>query len=167
MHVGIQQFNLSHLPFYSYRLAMPLNLEKIAATGYDGIDISGTHGPSVDDARVARADAEHGRAASPSKPSSPMRISPTRSLPTRRSTSRDRSKPLVVFHMILPSALKLGGGWSPISKTRLPKPRNVQLAVDGVWAGWLTDTPERFLELHDEQHVLWVNHPCYLTLLGF
>ena len=42
------------LAFYTYsytdRLEMPLEpaLEKIAATGYDGIDISGIHGPSAD-----------------------------------------------------------------------------------------------------------------------
>ena len=41
------------LAFYTYssdRLAMPLEptLGKIAATGYDGIDISGTHGPAAD-----------------------------------------------------------------------------------------------------------------------
>ena len=42
------------LAFYTYsytdRLDMPIEpaLEKIAATGYDGIDISGTHGPSAD-----------------------------------------------------------------------------------------------------------------------
>ena len=42
------------LAFYTYsytdRLGMPLEpaLEKIAAAGYDGIDISGTHGPSAD-----------------------------------------------------------------------------------------------------------------------
>ena len=42
------------LAFYTYSYTDRLNmriepaLEKIAATGYDGIDISGTHGPSAD-----------------------------------------------------------------------------------------------------------------------
>ena len=42
------------LAFYTYsytdRLGMPLELalEKLAVAGYDGIDISGTHGPSAD-----------------------------------------------------------------------------------------------------------------------
>ena len=42
------------LAFYTYsytdklEMAIEPALEKIAATGYDGIDISGTHGPSAD-----------------------------------------------------------------------------------------------------------------------
>ena len=182
------------LAFYTYsytdRLAMPLGpaLETIAATGYDGIDISGTHGPSVDPRSVTSELRAQTR-------STAERLGLTIEavithanladslLPTRRSTSRDRSIwPWMSAHRsssstwagpkaILPSALKLGGGWSPISKTHLPTRclATCSLAVDGVWAGWLADTPERFLELHDEvgSASFGVNFdPCYLTLLA-
>lgn len=177
------------LAFYTYsytdRLAMPLEptLEKIAATGYDGIDISGTHGPSADPRSVTpqlraqtRGIAErlgltieavitHANLADSLFTDEPLDLKGSVDLAV------DVGAPLVVFHMGGP---KRAETWQRVvaylqDALAYAEPRNVQLAVDGVWAGWLTDSPESFLELHDAvgSASFGVNFdPCYLTLLG-
>ena len=163
------------LAFYTYsytdRLEMPLEpaLEKIAATGYDGIDISGTHGPSADPRSVTpelraqtRSIAErlgltieavitHANLADSLFTDEPLDLKGSVDLAV------DVGAPLVVFHMGGPKddAAQRAEAWRRVvaylqDALAYAEPRNVQLAVDGVWAGWLTDTPERFLELHDE-----------------
>ena len=182
------------LAFYTYsytdRLEMPLEpaLEKIAATGYDGIDISGTHGPSADPRSVTpelraqtRSIAErlgltieavitHANLADSLFTDEPLDLKGSVDLAV------DVGAPLVVFHMGGPKddAAQRAEAWRRVvaylqDALAYAEPRNVQLAVDGVWAGWLTDTPERFLELHDEvgSASFGINFdPCYLTLLG-
>ena len=182
------------LAFYTYsytdRLAMPLEpaLEKIAATGYDGIDISGTHGPSADPRSVTpelrsqtRSTAErlgltieavitHANLANSLFTDEPLDLKGSVDLAV------DVGAPLVVFHMGGPKDddAQRAEAWRRVvaylqDALAYAEPRNVQLAVDGVWAGWLTDTPERFLELHDEvgSASFGINFdPCYLTLLG-
>ena len=131
------------LAFYTYsytdRLEMPLEpaLEKIAATGYDGIDISGTHGPSADPRSVTpelraqtrsiadrlgltiEAVITHANLANSLFTDEPLDLKGSVDLAV------DVGAPLVVFHMAVPrtttpSEPKLGDEWSPIFKTRLP-----------------------------------------------
>ena len=182
------------LAFYTYsytdRLGMPLEpaLEKIAAAGYDGIDISGTHGPSADPRSVTpelraqtRSTAErlgltieavitHANLADSLFTDQPLDLKGSVDLAV------DVGAPLVVFHMGGPKddAARRAEAWRRVvahlqDALAYAEPRKVRLAVDGVWAGWLTDTPERFLEMHDEvgSASFGVNFdPCYLTLLG-
>ena len=182
------------LAFYTYsytdRLEMPLEptLEKIAATGYDGIDISGTHGPSADPRSVTpelrvqtRSIAErlgltieavitHANLANSLFTDEPLNLKGSVDLAV------DVGAPLVVFHMGGPKddAAQRTEAWRRVvaylqDALAYAELRSVQLVVDGVWAGWLTDTPERFLELHDEvgSASFGINFdPCYLTLLG-
>ena len=182
------------LAFYTYsytdRLEMPLEpaLEKIAATGYDGIDISGTHGPSADPRSVTpelraqtrsiadrlgltiEAVITHANLANSLFTDEPLDLKGSVDLAV------DVGAPLVVFHMGGPKddAAQRAEAWRRVvaylqDALAYAEPRNVQLAVDGVWADWLTDTPERFLELHGEvgSASFGINFdPCYLTLLG-
>ncbi len=182
------------LAFYTYsytdRLEMSLGpvLKKIAATGYDGIDISGTHGPSADPRSVTlelrtqtRSAAErlgltieavitHANLADSLFTDEPLDLKGSVDLAV------EVGAPLVVFHMGGPKddAAQHTEAWQRVvaylqDALAYAEPRNVQLAVDGVWAGWLTDSPERFLELHDEvgSASFGVNFdPCYLSLLG-
>ncbi len=85
--------------------------------------------------------------------------------------------PLVVFHMGGPTSDAANGDevWQRVVdylRTSLDyaAAREIKLAVDGVWKGWLTETPESFLQLHDDSGThpyFGVNFdPCYLMLLG-
>jgi len=179
------------LAFYTYsytdRLGMPLEpaLEKIAAAGYDGIDISGTHGPSADPLSVTSGLRRRTRAAAARLG---LRIEAiithanlTDSLFTEAPLDLKGSvdlavevgAPLVVFHM---GAAAGGAGetWRRVVEflrdaADYAAPRGVRLAVDGVWKDWIVESPEDFLRLHDEvgSQALGVNFdPCYLTLLG-
>jgi len=181
------------LAFYTYsytdRLDMAIEpaLEKIAATGYDGIDISGTHGPSADPHSVTpklreltRATADrlglrieaiitHTALADSLFTDEPLDLKGSLDL------AADTGAPLVVFHMGGPSENeKRAAAWQRVvdylkDALDYAAPRNLKLAVDGIWYGWLTDTPESFLQLHDEvgDSAFGINFdPCYLTLLG-
>ena len=182
------------LAFYTYsytdRLEMPLEpaLEKIAATGYAGIDISGTHGKSADPGSVTpdlrkrtretaarlnltiEAIITHATLADSLFTNTPLDLDGSVDL------AADVGAPLVVFHMGGPKEdeARRAEAWPRVVdylKARLvyAEERNVKLAVDGIWKDWLVETPESFLELHAEiGHPLFgINYdPCYLTLLG-
>ena len=145
------------LAFYTYsytdRLSMPLGpaLEKIAATGYDGIDISGTHGPSADPRSVTpelraqtRSTAErlgltieavitHANLADSLFTDEPLDLKGSVDLAV------DVGAPLVVFHMGGPKgdSGQRAEAWRRVvaylqDALAYAEPRNVQLAVDGV-----------------------------------
>lgn len=182
------------LAFYTYsytdRLEMPVQpaLEKIAATGYEGIDISGTHGPSADprsvtpELRALTRDAAaqlglhieaiitHATLADSLFTDTPLDLKGSVDLAVEVEC------PVVVFHMGGPTQdeVQRAAAWHKTvaclkEALDYATPRNVKLAVDGVWYGWLTDTPETFLRMHDEvgSPSFGINFdPCYLTLLG-
>jgi len=182
------------LAFYTYsytdRLEMPIEpaLEKIAATGYDSIDISGTHGSSADPhsvtpelRRLTRATAErlglkieaiitHGSLTDSLFSDAPLDLKRSVDLAV------DVGAPLVVFHMGGPAddEAKRQEAWKRVvdyvgEALHYAAPHQVKLAVDGVWTGWIVETPESFLQLHEEigSSSFGVNFdPCYLTLLG-
>ena len=182
------------LAFYTYsytdRLEMPIEpaLKKIADTGYDGIDISGTHGSSADPLSVTptlrqltRGTAErlgleieaiitHAALADSLFTDAPLDLKGSVDLAV------DVGAPLVVFHMGGPKEDEALRGEA---RTRVvdylkdalvyAAPRGVKLAVDGVWKDWIAETPESFLRLHDDigSPSFGINFdPCYLMLLG-
>ena len=182
------------LAFYTYsytdRLEMPIEpaLEKIAATGYDSIDISGTHGNSADPRSVTpelrqltRRTAEglalkieaiitHGALTDSLFGEEPLDLKGSVDLAV------DVGAPLVVFHMGGPAddEQRRAEAWKRVvdyvgDALHYAEPHQVKLAVDGVWKGWIVDTPESFLQLHEEigSPLFGINFdPCYLTLLG-
>lgn len=181
------------LAFYTYsytdRLEMPLEpaLEKIAATGYDGIDISGTHGTSADPHSVTPDLRERTKATADRLGLSIEAIITHATLADSLFTDApldldgsidlavDVGAPLVVFHMGGPTEdeAKRTEAWGRVVETlkrslEYAEPKGVKLAVDGVWKDWLVETPESFLQLHEEiAHPLFgINFdPCYLMLL--
>ncbi len=182
------------LAFYTYsytdRLEMPVGpvLEKIAATGYDGIDISGTHGPSADPNSVTAEMREltrrtsarlgfkieaiitHANLADSLFTATPLDLKGSVDLAV------EVNAPVVVFHMGGPQddEAQRHEAWRRVvdylkEALDYAMPRKVKLAVDGVWHGWLTDTPAAFLHMHDEvgSPSFGINFdPCYLQLLG-
>lgn len=183
------------LSFYTYsytdRLKMPIpkTLERIARTGYSGIDISGTNGPSADprsfDAarrKLTRSTAERLK----------LRVEAVITHAQLTDTLADpKQKPLdlvgtvdlaadvgaevVTFHM--------GGyheGHSRDKEWRSAvdaikraadhgQRKHVQLAVDGIWPKWIDDTPQALQKLFEDvgSDNFGVNFdPCYLTLIG-
>jgi sugar phosphate isomerase/epimerase len=182
------------LAFYTYsytdRLNMPMvpALEKIAATGYDSIDISGTHGKSADPHSVTpelreqtRSTAErlglkieaiitHATLADSLFTDTPLDLEGSVDLAV------DVGAPLVVFHMGGPKndeAKRADAMKRVIDYLKgaldYAEQNDVALAVDGVWKDWLVETPESFLKLHDDigSRSFGINFdPCYLVLLG-
>lgn len=182
------------LAFYTYsytdRLGMPIEpaLERIAATGYDGVDVSGTHGDSDNPLSVTREMREQTRQAAERLGLTIEAVithaTLTDSLLTDHPLDLDGSvdlavelgAPLVVFHMGGPAMgdTRHAATWRRVvdylrQALDYAMGRNVKLAVDGVWYGWIADTPEAFLELHEEigSGFFGINYdPCYLALLG-
>ena len=146
------------LAFYTYsytdRLQMPLEpaLERIAEAGYDGIDISGTHGPSDDPASVTpdlrrrtRTAAErlglrveavvtHATLVDSLWTDAPLDLTGTVDL------AADVGAPVVVFHMggAGDAAGRQQQAWRRVVdalKRSLyhAESRGVRIAVDGVW----------------------------------
>jgi protein FrlC len=182
------------LAFYTYsytdRLEMPIEpaLERIAETGYDGIDISGTDGSSADPLSVTpalrqltRRTAErlgleieaiitHAALADSLFSDAPLDLKGSVDL------AADVGAPLVVFHMGAPQedGAQHVEAWKRVvdylkDALEYAAPREVKLAVDGVWKDWLAETPESFLRLHDDigSPSFGINFdPCYLMLLG-
>ena len=181
------------LAFYTYsytdRLEMAIEpvLERIAETGYDGIDISGTHGSSADPLSVTpalrqltRGTADrlgleieaiitHATLADSLFTDAPLDLKGSVDLAV------DVGAPVVVFHMGGPREEgRRAEAWTRVVdylKDALvyAAPREVKLAVDGVWKDWLAETPESFLRLHDDigSPSFGINFdPCYLMLLG-
>ncbi len=183
------------LAFYTYsytdRLDMPIPacLERIAKTGYSGIDVSGTYGKSDDpksyDAnrrRLMRGTAErldlkieavitHAQLTDTLADSK----RPTLDLKGSIDLADDLGAPAVTFHM--------GGYHEGISRedewkrtARVIREaaiygemKHVALAVDGIWPKWIDDSPDALQRLFDDVDSpnFGVNFdPCYLTLIG-
>ncbi|MCC6446897.1 MAG: sugar phosphate isomerase/epimerase [Armatimonadetes bacterium] len=180
--------------FYTYsytdRLQMSLEpvLERIAAAGYQGIDISATHGDSSDPRsvspslrRLTRETAErlglrveavvtHATLADSLMEGSPLDLAGTVDLAV------DVGAPLALFHMGGPGddPEKRGAAWAKTvaflrKACACAESRNIRLAVDSIWPTWIVDTPEAMLRLFEEvgSPALGVNFdPSYLTLMG-
>ncbi len=183
------------LGFYTYsytdRLKLPVVdcLQRIARTGYSGIDVSGTNGPSVDPKsvtselrRLTRQTAErlHLRieavithhqladAISGSK-RGPLDLAGTVDLAV------DLGAPLITFHMGgYPRDVPRDIFWRRIVSTirqvaDYGAARHVAVAVDGIWPPWVDDSPDTLERLfHDvDSPNFGVNlDPSYLTLMG-
>jgi len=163
-------------------------LQQIADTGYDGVDISGTHGKSADPRSVMpemrkltrettkrigiriEAIITHANLADSLFTDAPLDLTGSVDLAT------EVGAPLVVFHMGGPKddERKQQEAWKRVVdylKEALvyAESKDVRLAVDGVWKDWLVETPDSFLKLHDEirSPFFGINFdPCYLMLLG-
>lgn len=187
------------LVFYTYsytdRLEMPVEecLERIARTGYGGIDVSGTHGKSDDPAsvnpdlrRLQRQTAERLN----------LRIEGvithaelTASLFTPEGTpldligsvdlAADLGADLVTFHMGGYAQSDAAGVAQDVAWRRTAEvirqaadhgdARHVRLAVDGIWPTWLDDSPDALARLFDDvgSANFGVNFdPSYLALAG-
>ena len=183
------------LAFYTYsytdKLDMPIAacLERIAGTGYSGIDVSGTHGASDDPASFA---APRRRLMRETARRLGLRIEAvithaqlTDTLTDSRrqpldlagsiDLAADLGAPVVTFHM--------GGYRDATSREKLWRnvveiikkasdngaAKHVALAVDGIWPTWIVDRPAALSRLFDEvdHENFGVNFdPCYLTLMG-
>ncbi len=183
------------LAFYTYsytdRLKMSIRtcFERIAKTGYSGVDVSGTHGPSDDsrsfDARrrlLTRRTAEKLQlrieAVITHAPLTDTLVDPARK-PLDFNGSIDLAADLgadvVTFHM--------GGDHKGVSRESLWRKavsaiksaadygtsKHIAIAVDGIWPVWLDDTPAALGRLFEDvgSANFGVNFdPCYLTLMG-
>lgn len=183
------------LAFYTYsytdrlNMAIPECLERIAARGYSGIDISGTHGKSDDPKSF---DADRRRLTRRTAERLGLRVEAVVTHATLTSTLFDsKRKPLdlkrtidlavdvgaevVTFHM--------GGYRENVPRRRVWRQsveaiqgaadygarRHVELAVDGIWFDWIVDSPDKLARLFDDVQApnFGVNFdPCYLTLMG-
>ncbi|MBW3539129.1 MAG: sugar phosphate isomerase/epimerase [Planctomycetes bacterium] len=180
------------LSFYTYsytdRLEMPLVpvLERIAATGYDGIDISGTHGKSDDPQSVSlelreltRKTAErlklkieavitHAELTQTLLAGKPLDLKGSVDLAV------DVGAPVVTFHMGGAGNADPQDVWERSvahlkDAARHAEQRHVKLAVDGIWPPWIVNTPQLLMKLFDDvaSPSLGVNYdPCYLVLMG-
>ncbi len=181
--------------FYTYsytdRLEMSTEqcLERIAKTGYSGIDVSGTHGPS-DDPRSFDADLR--RLTRKTAEKLKLRIEAVITHAQLTETLVDpKRKPLdligsvdlaqelgasvVTFHM--------GGYHEGVARDVVWRKavaaireaaeyglaRHIAVAVDGIWPVWINDTPAAMEKMFDDvgSDNFGVNFdPCYLTLMG-
>lgn len=183
------------LSFYTYsytdRLNMPIAacLERIAKTGYSGVDVSGTNGNSADpksfdDARrkLTRETAERldlrVEAIITHAQLTDTIVDPNRKQLDLKGTidlAQDIGGDVVTFHM--------GGYHEGVSRDALWKKtvdaikeaadygmaRHVDIAVDGIWPVWIDDNPDELARLFDDvdSPSFGVNFdPCYLTLIG-
>ena len=183
------------LAFYTYsytdRLQMPLvpALERIAATGYDGIDISGTHGNSADPKsvtpelrRLTRETVErlnlrveavitHGALTDSLFGDSPLDLKGSVDLAV------DVGAPVVVFHMGGPADEpdRRQTAWVRVvdyvrDAVEYAEAHDVKLASDGISLTWIVDSLEALLTLFDEvdSPSFGVNFdPSYLSMMGF
>lgn len=182
------------LAFYTYsytdRLDQPIvpTLERIAATGYDGIDVSGTHGRSDDPksftAERRKLTRETCRRLGLSVEAVITHASLTNSLFTDKpldlkgtvDLAVDVGAPVVTFHMGGPAddQEKRKEAWRRVVEylkdaIGYAAKKEVYLASDGIWPEWIVDTPASLLELCEEvgSPYMSVNFdPCYLTLMG-
>ena len=183
------------LAFYTYsytdRLKMPItaSLERIAKTGYSGIDVSGTHGASADpksfDAarrKLTRQTAEklklHIEAVITHAVLTDTLVDPKRKtldLQGSVDLASDLGAEVVTFHMggehkgVTRKAL-----WSQVvdvlkAAADYGAARHVTIAVDGIWPTWLDDSSEALARLFDDVGAMnfGINFdPSYLTLMG-
>lgn len=183
------------LGFYTYsytdRQRMPIAacLERVARTGYRGIDVSGTDGPSDDPRsvspqlrRLTRQTAErlglrvegvitHAQLAdSLADPGRrPLDLAGTVDLAVELGAD------VVTFHMGgYPADIPRETFWSRVVATIRraadhAATRRVALAVDGIWPTWVDDSPDTLERLFRDvdSPAFGVNFdPSYLTLMG-
>ena len=183
------------LSFYTYsytdRLKMPIEpcLKRIAKTGYSGIDVSGTNGPSADPLsfdqerrmetrRVAEALDLHVEAIITHAQLTDTLVDPSQKpldLKGSIDLAQDVGGSVVTFHM--------GGYHDGTPRDVLWKKavdaiteaadygmaRHVSVAVDGIWPVWIDDSEAALARLFDDvgSENFGVNFdPCYLTLMG-
>lgn len=183
------------LGFYTYsytdRLRMPIDacLERIAQTGYSGIDISGTDGASTEPKSVTP---ELRRLTRQTAERLGLRIEAVITHQELSHSLVDRSKPpldlersidlaievgaeVVTFHMGgYPDGIARETFWRTIvdyirRASDYGAARHIVLAVDGIWPVWIDDSPETLDRLFKEvdSPAFGVNFdPCYLVLMG-
>ncbi|MGE3822276.1 MAG: sugar phosphate isomerase/epimerase family protein [Isosphaeraceae bacterium] len=183
------------LSFYTYSYTDRLNLpvvaclERIAAAGYSGIDVSGTHGAS-DDPRSF--DAERRTLTRRTAQRLGLRIEAVVTHATLTDTLADPDRPDLDLVGTIDLAVALGatvvtfhmGGehpgigrdelWAKVVKAVAEAAdhgaaRHVALAVDGIWPTWLVRDADSLARLFDDVGSVnfGVNFdPCYLTLIG-
>jgi sugar phosphate isomerase/epimerase len=182
------------LGFYTYsytdRQRMPIGpcLERLARTGYSGIDVSGTDGPSADPRSVS---AELRRLTRQTAERLGLRIEAVIThAPLSNSLANPMTRPLdlegtidlavelgapvVTFHMGgYPAGLAHPAFWKAVV-SRVQRAadygaaRHVALAVDGIWPVWVDDSPAALERLfHDVGSPNFkVNFdPSYLALM--
>jgi sugar phosphate isomerase/epimerase len=183
------------LGFYTYsytdRQRMPVGptLERIARTGYSGIDVSGTDGPSTDPRsvsadlrRLTRQTAERLglriEAVITHAPLANLLATPmTRRLDLEGTVDLavDLGAKVVTFHMGgYPPGVPRDTFWKLLvarirKATDYGASRHVALAVDGIWPEWVDDSPDTLDRLfHDVGNPNFgVNFdPSYLALMG-
>lgn len=183
------------LSFYTYsytdRLEMPIEMchQRIAEAGYSGIDVSGTHGRSEDPRSV---DAERRRETRRTTGELNLRVEGVITHAPLTETLLDPDHPTLDLNGTADLAQEIGGevvtfhmggypdGHDPDMVWRktvaaikeandYAADRNVCLAVDGIWPGWINDSPEALQRLFDDvgSDRFGVNFdPCYLTVMG-
>jgi sugar phosphate isomerase/epimerase len=182
------------LGFYTYsytdRLRMPIAtcLERIARTGYSGIDVSGTDGASTDPRsvspelrRLTRETADRlGLQIEAVITHAPLADSLASPMATRLDLERtvdlavDLGAPVVTFHMGgYPPGLFHEEFWKKVvarirSAAKYAAARRIVLAVDGIWPSWVDSSPNELDRLfHDVGSPSFgVNFdPSYLTIM--
>ncbi|HXG23808.1 MAG TPA: sugar phosphate isomerase/epimerase [Chthonomonadales bacterium] len=181
------------LAFYTYsytdRLKLPVEecYAHIARTGYTGIDESGTYGPSEDPRSVTferrmlirdtarrfglsiEAVVTHAELTTTLLRQQPLDFMAAVDL------AIDLGASLVTFHMGGPAPDGTEGElWRKVVEeiriaARAAAGRHVSLLVDGIWPGWMVNSPEVLQRLFDDvgEKNFGVNFdPCYLTLMG-
>jgi sugar phosphate isomerase/epimerase len=183
------------LAFYTYsytdrlKMSIPECLERIAKTGYSGIDVSGTNGPSDDPksfdanrrklthATCDRLGLRVEAVITHAQLTDTLADSKRQPLDLKGSVdlAADVKADVVTFHM--------GGYHEGIDrKTEWKKgvehiraaadygaSKHIRLAVDGIWPVWLDDAPDALEQMFDDvdSEYFGVNFdPCYLTLMG-
>jgi sugar phosphate isomerase/epimerase len=183
------------LGFYTYsytdRMQLPLVpcLERIARTGYSGIDVSGTHGHSTDPHSVLPA---FRKATRQSAERLGLRIEAVITHEQLTDTLADPRKrqldlagtvdlavelgaPVVTFHMGgFPPQVAKEIFWKKVAAVirraaGYAATKHVTIAVDGIWPVWLDDSPDTLDRLFQEVGAanFGVNFdPSYLALMG-
>jgi sugar phosphate isomerase/epimerase len=183
------------LGFYTYsytdRLRMPIVpcLTRIARTGYSGVDISGTDGPSADPRsvtpelrRLTRQTAENLglriEAVITHAPLSNSLASPMAKRLDLEGTidlAVELGAPVVTFHMGgYPPGIPRDSFWKmTVARIRQAADygaaRHVALAVDGIWPEWVDDSPDTLERLFHDVGLpnFGVNFdPSYLAIMG-
>jgi sugar phosphate isomerase/epimerase len=182
------------LCFYTYsytdRLKMPTVdcLEKIAKTGYSGIDVSGTDGPSDDPKsfrpdlrKLTRTTAERLKlkieaVITHAQLTDSLFDETKKPLDLKGSVDLavDLGAPVVTFHMGgYPKGVEKDVAWKKTAAwireaAEYGAARHVQLAVDGIWPEWLNDSidaQEKMFKEVDSPAFGLNFDPCYLTLM--
>lgn len=181
------------LAFYTYsytdRLKLPLEecLARIARMGYTGIDESATYGPSEDPRSITSERRKlirdtarrHGLSLEAVVTHAELTTTIARQQPLDLQRTVDLAVDLganlVTFHMGGPALDGSEGElWRKVVEeirvaARAAANRRVSLLVDGIWPGWIVNSPEALQRLFDEvgEGNFGVNFdPCYLTLMG-